>query len=355
MSMVFMDGCDHYNQNSTIELKWTVNNGCTSTSAGRNGRGISIGSGFIGRTLEYSANWVIGFAVNFQTTIGWGGQAQLYELFHAGDTRLAWTAIETDGTLTLKSGNNTIANSGDGPGGSTFSFHPQSWYYVEFKTNISVIVNPDTHVPDIAISMAARVNGTLVCSGGPIDSDIPVANLLLGIPSANFHRISAGGVVDGLTTVDDIGIADINGVGSVNDFFGDIRLGALFPIADVQTDWTPSRPGPSWNLVNEQFPDGDTTYVSSFNPGDQDVFTFQEVDPFIGTIVAVHYGVYARKDDEGTRSFQLTCNGHSIGQVWFPGDTYVYYFVCLDTPPGSGSPWTIALFNAAVFGVNLIS
>lgn len=348
MSMVFMDGCDHYDQNSTIELKWTVNNGCTSLPGGRNGRCISIGAGFVGKTLQYSQGWVVGFAANFQTTVGWGGEAQLYEVFHAGDTRLGWISVETDATITLHAGNQVIGNSGMGPDGSTFSFHPVSWYYIEIKTNLG-----SSSEGTVLVDIVVRVNGVIVVSGSG-DSLIPINTLLLNVPSANFHRFSAGGVVDGTMLLDDLGIATTIG-GSVTDFFGDIKLGALFPRQDEQTDWVPTPSGPSFSCVNEPFPDGDTSYISSFTPGEQDNFDWQPVSTFIGTIVAVHYGVYARKDDEGSRSFQLTCNGLNVGPVFSPGDTYVYYFFCMDEDPTTGVPWTQDGFNATTFGVNLIS
>lgn len=353
--IVYADGCDHYDQNSTIDLKWTVNDGCVSTPNGRNGRGITIGSGFIGKTLVYNASWAVGFAAIFQTTQGWGGEAQLYSLYHAGDTRLAWISIEGDATITLHAGNtNIIANSGQGA--NPFSLHPQTWYYIEVMTVLTTIVNGQTMLTDVAVTMTVNVNGVQVATGGPVDSLITVSSLLLNIAQANFHRIDAGGVVDGTTTVDDMYFCNINGQGSINGFAGDIKLGALYPMADVQHDWT-SVPGlPAYQCVNQQYPDGgDTTYIASYQGGQQDIFDFQPISPFYGTIPFVHYGVFARKDNEGTRAFQLTCNGKNVGPVIFPGDTYVYYFYCMDENPQTNQPWGQEDFDGSTFGVNLIS
>lgn len=350
--MLFMDGCEHYDEDVTIDLKWTVNNGCSSTGAGRNGRGINIG-GELGKTLPYGVSWVVGYAVKFNTTLGWGGEGQLYQLMQAGQFTLGWATVQSDGTISLRSGNALIANSGDFAGKS-FSFHPQTWYYIEFKTTLSSMTNSDGVTQDIAVTMVCRVNGNIVCSGGPTDSNINIDGLLIPQPSANYHAFFNGGVVDGNTTIDDIGIALINGHGTVNDFFGDMKLGALFPIQDEQTDWNVNPPGHSFSTINEQFPDGDISFVYSNNVGDTDNFDWEEINPFAGDIVAVHYGVYARKDDEGTRSFQLTMNGMKIGDPIFPGDTYVYYFVCLDADP-NGIAWTQEVFNETTFGFTLLS
>lgn len=349
--MQFMDGCEHYQTAAQMLTKWNASiPTVTPTTSGRNGRGLSLVGGGVEKSLTHQNGWVFGWAVNVQGgTFGFGSD-YFYQGSHAGETALFSIYGETDGSISLYAGNgrhNLIQNSG-----SLGKFlKPGIWYWFDCKYAISGSTN-------MGITATFRVN-TEIWATGSANTDINVNSLLLQVATTNYHSFRAAGTN---ALFDDFAVADMSGLGSVNDFFGDVAIGALFPDADDHIDWSlfPLGSPNSFSLVNSQFPDDDTTYINSSTVGNVDNFGWQPtVVPPGGSIVAVHYGVYARKDAEGSRSF-VTLIGPTgspafTSNPWFVGDTYAYYFQAFDQDPQTGIPWTQTGFNGTKFGVKLNS
>lgn len=345
--MMFMDSCDHYDTQQEMLVKWNAGiPSVTPTTAGRNGRGVDFNGGALEKSLTHQSGWVVGWALNLGALTGGFPNSAYYIGSHAGETGLFSVFGETDGSLSIYAGNgrhNLIQNSA----GGGFFLHSGIWYWIDLKYSI-------TGTSNMNITATLRVNTQVWCTGSAA-TDINVLSLLLQTATTNYHHIAAGG---GLGNADDFGIAAINGTGLINDFWGDWALSALFPNADVQTDWNQSAAGSAFILVNEQFPDGDATYIFSDTVGNIENFGWQPTAvPAGGSIVAVHYGVYARKDAEGARAFWQQSgpsgapNWNSVD--WYVGDTYAYYFSCLDADPATGAAWTQAGFNSTDFGVKL--
>ena len=353
MAMRFMDSCDHYDEQEYIALKWTVNviQSANSVPNGRNGRGVQPGSG-IGKTLDYQASWVVGFAYNPGNSLGWAGNGSLYYLSAANNNVVSLLVVESDGTLSVyagQQGTGTLLGNTAG----LFSLNPNTWNYIELKTEL-------TGSTPISATCTLRVNGiTMFTANGK--TGVNAATTLLGLGTANFHMFIGGGTLDTDPIFDDIYIAAIDGTGSVNDFAGDIALGVLFPTSDLTMAWTAvgGDTATGWDHVNETFAqvNDDTIYIEDNNPGDEANWTWQPVTPFTGSIVAVHYGVLNRKDQEGTRTFMQIAQGVSAGNgpLLSPGDAYCYSFYAMDEDPATSEVWTQDGFNAATFGVKLVS
>src|SRR5882724_7995497 len=112
MAVEFMDSADHYNQDASIGLKWTLN-GAKTTPDGRNGRGIDLGqNGFVSKTVSYRDGWIVGYAFRFTTNAG--GHGNMFTIWHAGAELLGSVFLELDQTLSLYGGQvrNLIFNSG---------------------------------------------------------------------------------------------------------------------------------------------------------------------------------------------------------------------------------------------------
>lgn len=350
MAVQFCDSCDHYDTQAQMLVKWnasvpTVN----PTSSGRNGRGVFMNGGALEKSLTHQAGWVLGFAINISGSTGGFGSDYIYQGSHAGETTLFSVYGETDGSLSIYAGNgrhNLIQNSGLAHG---FFLKANVWYWFDFKYAI-------TGSSNMAITATLRVNSQVWATGSG-NTDINVNTLLLQTATTNYHSIRAAGQN---ATFDDFVIADMSGMGSVNDFFGDVILGALFPNGDVTTQWSQSAAGNAYPLVNQQFPDDDATYIFDNTVNDIENFNWQPtVVPPGGSIIAVHYGIYARKDAEGARSFvQIvgpTGSPQLTSQPWYVGDTYAYYFIAMDQDPSTSAPWTQSGFNTRQFGVELNS
>lgn len=348
MAMRYMDSCDHYDESAYIGLKWTGNVlGGESVPNGRNGRGIAPGAGVI-KTLDYQASWVIGFAYNPENTGKWL-HSIIYYLSATNVNTMLTLVVEDDGTLSLYGGNNLnlIGNTA-----GNFSLHQNTWNYFEVKSELSGTM-------PISVLGTLRVNGVTLIEG-TAETGWNATDTLLGLGTANVHGFTGGGTVDSVPICDDFYIAAIDGTGSVNDFAGDLQLGVLFPRADVTMDWTAvgGDTATGWDHVNEQFAEAndDTIYIEDNNAGDKVNFEWQPVSPFTGAIIAVHYGVLNRKDQEGTRTFQQYAQGSYFnGPITSPGDAYDYTFYAMDEDPATSMPWTQDGFNAATFGIKLIS
>ncbi len=359
MAVQFMDSCDHYDQDTYITLKWNESFfGAHSTAAGRNGRGLNLDStGQVSKSLTYQAGWVVGWAINIGTQIsGTFGNDFYYQASHAGDTTLFSIYGEGDGSVSLYAGNgrhNLIQNSGT----NGFFLKGGIWYWFDVKFSISGTSN-------MAVTAVFRVN-TQPWASGSANTDINVTDLLLQQAKINFHTFHPPGSSPSGTIIDDIVIADQSGSGAVNDFFGDTALSVLFPRADVAIPtWTAvgSTTSTLFDHVNDQFAEtnDDTIYIQDATAGDAANFDWQLVSvPAGGSIVAVHYGVLARKDAEGTRSFEQTVGPSGsptqVSPPWFPGDSYSYFFFAMDEDPATGLPWTQAGFNATHFGVKTLT
>ena len=352
MAVQFMDSCDHYNQNTTILLKWNATGGSSvqSTPNGRNGRGLLMTPGNVSKSLTHQNGWVVGWAINLPTGAGGLGSDFYYKAAHAGETTLFSVYGETDGSISLYAGNGRhtlLQNSG---ANGFFLKGGGIWYWFDVKYSLSGSSN-------ISVTATFRVNTQVWCTGSG-NTGINVNDLLLQTATVNYHTFQAS--TGGNTYFDDFVIADMSGSGTVNDFFGDTALSALFPDGDVKTDWNQSAAGSAFVLVNQQFPDNDSTYIYSDTVGDIENFTWQNTTvPPGGSIVAAHYGVFARKDAEGSRSFTQQSGPSAAPDftsvAWYVGDTYAYYFTALDADPATGVAWTESGFNATDFGQRLNS
>lgn len=346
MAMQFMDSTDHYSTFTDIDQKWTFNGGASITNSPPSGRGtqaLNLGNQGVAKTLTYQSGWVTGFAVNVSGAISAG---PFYKLSAANDTPISQCWIESDGSISLYSGNKSTLIFNTGTGTPAFFMQSFAWYYVEVKSAI-------TGTTPMAVTMNLRVNGIPLGSGSASVGTNASATLI-GIAQANYHQYE-GPVLSGTAFMRDIYIADLSGSGSVNDFTGDLKIAVVYTTANSTfAGWTAVGSGTGWNTVNPQFPEnnGTGTYiVDQGGSGNVANFLWQPVSTFTGGIVAVHFGVYARKDDEGSREFQHTVHGSTQGTMISPGDSYLYYFIALDQDPATGVPWTQSGFDSSSFGV----
>lgn len=338
------DGVYHYRVVNDIGLKWqenVISSARVGTIPDGSGKpGLSVGSG-VGKTVTYDNDYTVGFRIYFDSQAGWGGQGPLYSFSAANRDPLAQVSIEHDGTVSLWAGNRhtLLANSG------TFGFaiHGGTSYYVE----INSVISGGT---PMTAAVTLLINGSLVCNGsGSIG--INTADTLLGNAEGNYHQFQDANIVNGKCWVRDVYIAGILGT-----FYGDIGLGAVFPYQDGSgSGFTPVGAGSLFGACNPQYPDinDDTIYITAGVVGNAQEFKF---GPLTGNepIPFVHFGVYHKKDAEGSRKFVLTMAGVTVSSTISSGDDYRYDFVALDRGPGS-VPWTVALFNGTTFGVKIVA
>lgn len=344
---------------SQLLLDWTFIPGGGSASivtapAGRHG-GNALQFGELGSassqiclTLSHQPTRIAGGAFYGNTTVASNGP--LIFFMNVG-TELVSVRTRSDNVLQIF----VVGSYAADTGAFTISFG--AWYYIELMATFS------NSGGFLQVQYSLRVDGNILLTG-TVTTSVAVSSL--SIPSAICNVAGFGG--GGGNSFSEWFVQDIyvlNGVNSGitglpnNTFMGDIIIQPIFMQADsTPLQWTPSRAGSQWNLINENPPDGDTTYIYDNPTGNVSAFVPQAIPGFTGTVQGVFMRAYARKDDEGSKSFELGVNPNSVGTFfWSPdqwvNDSYVYYKQAWDGDPNTLIPWTQATFNNSTFAVKV--
>jgi hypothetical protein len=350
MAIRFVDSFDHYDS-TEIDLKWTLKNGNMSLGSGRHGNGLVFGNGVpvVSITIDFQTTWICGWAVKWDNAGATPTNSAFLEIVNIStDNTLLNVIFRPDSIIEMRCADTVIADS------SPFQLHPGTWYYIEVKVTFSDDSGKVKAVAELRVDGAVQISGSATSTKN-------TSSLYLGEPKAN--RIIFGGLGGSgfsTTTIDDLYVADGNAGDDSpnNDYQGDIIVEPIFPNGDTATaDWalTPGS-GSGFSHINEVPPDGDTTYISSANTGDKSLFDWEDIPTFTGTVKAVQLSVFARKDDEGSRPFNVyavpvATEYHKAKQ--YVNDNYLYYRNVWDGNPETAAAWTRAEFNAAKFGFRI--
>lgn len=343
MALNLLEGFDHYNSGGLASVKgWNtdVNNNLTQwAQSGRiTGQAVKLTGGagsaqHVRKLLTAGATEVYsGFALNPQTLTGGTGSSIVYQLLTTAGAIVAQVGINAAGTVSVLNS----ASSGIATGTAVIS--AGSWCYIELH------------------ALAAGASGSISTWVNGVADIAPT--------TTNIGSTAMGGV--GLNsrnntmpvTFDDIYLLDTTGSAPDNTNLGDTHVETVLGTADgTNIQWTPSSGTTHFNLVNENPPDGDLTYVSSSAVGQIDEYVFSPLSVLTGTVFAIQTNMYARKDNASTR--QIKANVRSGGTDYQPGalqtlsTSYVFYSDIIPTNPGTSSPWTVSGVNNAQFGVEL--
>ncbi len=353
MALLFADSFDHY---TNLNVKWTNSAGALITSvSARNGpAGCTMGD--IYKTLPLDDAFVVGFAMRVGIGSGfpaWGGEPYVLSAVNifGGLSNLFKILVLPDATLALYAGDSTLMCNP-----TTFSLVSGSWFYIEAKFSLG-----GSGSSLVAVTGELRVNGHVLGSGGG-NANTVVNQLVSQLAKGDYHGFHAGNGGTGRTDMDDIYINNqtaVSGQPVASTYRGDVRVGpGIYPASDDHITWghTGGSGSSNFTRLNENPPDNDTTFTSDDTVSDYDTFGFDTVASFAGEIQAAHFGIYARKDNEGERSIVpvVGTSGASEGPEIFLNDTYFYHFWPMDQDPTAGN-WTVAGINAEVFGVKVKS
>lgn len=336
MTLLFMDGFDHYSS-AQINRKWGGTSGGTlSMQAGR-----FAGQSF--RLQNTAGNVVSGIFSNTHHTvilgmaINWATYGPVVLLRDNGTAQVE-LRINGSGQLYVTRNGTVIA------GPSTNSISINTWYYVEFKVKID----------NSAGTVEVRVNGT---STGWINAT--------GLDTQNTANAYVNQIV--LTNNGTLGIINnhfddlyfLNTLGTRNNnFLGDSRIETLYPTgAGNSTQWTPNT-GNNWAAVDEPgTQDDDTTYISSQTVGHKDTYGYGNLASSSGYVAAVQTDVLYRVDTSGTRSVvPVTRSGGSEADgntITVSSATYAVAKEIQELNPLTTAEWTRTEVNAAEFGVKV--
>ncbi|WP_155301359.1 hypothetical protein [Cupriavidus necator] len=332
MSLIFMDGYDHY-ATADITKKWTSLFGAVSigaTSGRRGGGAMSVpGTSHAIKTLPPSASFVVGSAVNFSAL----ASQVIFTLLDAGNVQCD-LRLNLDGTLSVT--RNGTALSG---GTSTSALTTGNFYFIEFKVTIADSIS--------ANSCKVRVNGVdwiTVATGQDTKS---TANA-----SANQIRLGAVGNNNAMT-FDDLYVCDQSG-SSNNNFLGDVRIDTLYPTSDgANAAWATSSGSTHYTLVDDATPNT-TDYVESSTVTQKDTYGFSDISHTPVNIFGVQLSIAALKDDAGDRLVKAVTRSAGTdysGTAQALGTSQLYYSEIRETDPATSAAWTKTNLNAAEFGV----
>lgn len=332
MTLLFIDGFDHYTSNASVAAKWTAVSSTypvgAATSGRRGGGALQLITNFATaqKTLPSTYSTIIvGFArKTFNGTVEFleikeGSTIHLSFTYDTGKIK-AWRG-DKNGTLL---------------GTSATTIDSTSWWYIEVKATIS---------DSTGGSLEVRINGS---------AD---ANLTLsGIDTRNG---GASGVVSNIYLscegyVDDLYVCDTAG-STNNDFLGDCRIDTIYPAgAGNYTQFTPSA-GSNYACVDETAPNT-TDYVSDATSGDIDSYACGDISALLSSSVyGAQVNAYAKKSDSGSRSLGTMArlsSTDSIGTSTALGTSYGYISQIYETDPSSAA-WTRTNVNSAEFGVKV--
>lgn len=343
MSLLFVDGFDHYDDNQSI-YKWDIGYHWSYfdiNTPGRFGDGGCLEAN--GITLEYyMMKWfkkrvntvIMGFA--WKRGVLFSSLDKVIEFYHQGGIQLGFQ-ICSPGVVKVRRG--------DGQFGtivaetSNIVVNPDTWYYVEIK----VYVHASAGTAEVRINEQTVLNETGLNTRDHTEDGIDGIRLF----SPNSYE----------SYYDDLYICDDEGP-NCDDFLGECRIHTLFPNAPGNyAQWTPSA-GDNFENVDEILPiDNDTTYNETNVSGEIDTFHFEDLSNVPGgTIHGVALNNCIKKTDAGYRLYESVARINGTDYVSGEGGVFDEYRIrqqCLEINPDDSNVWEEADINSGEFGYKI--
>lgn len=349
MALAATDGFDMYNGvgvNTGVQAKWPFYNGTTnvSTTTGR----------FAGQALRFASvfggkYWGRNFTAS--RTSGANGFAFRYSAASNIDIKPHFGVVSNGlpqfGFYVNGSGGFVCGRAGSGFGqgvaavlGTTAPglISANTWYYLEIEWVLSATVG----------AVNFYIEGTLVLSLTGVNN---MAQTGVGYTNGDAWFIG-GGAATGSMDYDDYYEAD------TNTKVGTMRIDPIRPASDNSVTWTPNSGANNYSRVNETLVDGDTSYVSSATPGQQDLYTVSALPVVPATIYGVQRVDFARKTDANPRTiYQTVKSGVTTDQGTAKSlvTDYARLERMLLVDPNTSAAWTPSAISALLIGPNLAS
>ena len=338
----FGDGFDDYSTPSTLYESVTGTPVISSSyarftpPAGLPGQGIYFpGGAWIRKNMQSAQATVIVKCAFYFLSVG-GINASGTTFLIAWNTNTGqWSlAIYPDGSIAIwQGGSSTSVLVRTGPGLITSA----AWYNIEAQILCS---SSGTAV--------VYVNGFEVINATGINTQ--------NTTPATVNQVSIGDLLNeiGGVRADDFRVWDNTGSTQNAALGTDSRIVTKLPSgAGASTQLTPNGAAANWQCVDDNPPDGDTTYVSGASSGLVDAYGMPSAGLTAAPAMTVAR-VYARKDDGSTRTFELgveSSGSYGYGGTETAGSSYAYFDTCIANDPHTSSPPTAAAADAFQFAM----
>ena len=333
MSLLFMDGFDHY-ATADIAKKWTTTgSGGISAVGRRSGNGLSTGALTTEKSLASNeGTLIVGFAINPSGAIN-----NTFFAFGDGSTAQLTFVFVGDGSIQVFRGTSAGTSLGFSTAGL---FQVGVYHYVEIKAVFENAGSPGG-------SVVIRVDGVEVLNLAGIDTT--------NSTNAYANKILLGGASGVLANWDDLYVCNASG-STNNNFLGDVRIDTLFPNGEGNyLDFTCSTGTTHNTLVDETTPNT-SDYNESSTVGAKDSYALGDLSAITSqTIYGIQVLGAILKDDAGARSIKVGVRTSSAGS---PGSlaqaasaalstSQLYYASIHETDPSTGIAWTGSGVNGA--------
>jgi len=329
MAYQFADGFDHY---STLSELWETTSGtCTIGTAYRRfappsglpGQGLYT-SGYARKNLLSNQATLIP-KVSFYATALPPTSAEIFGLYDGTESQVA-ICITAAGAIAVYTGwahvGGNILIGSTGPG----LVSANQWHGIEALITIGSSGSVEIWLDGAQVLSISGVNTQF--------SSNAFANQLQ--------------VNDGTVPVyfDDVRVWDTSGTtqnAPLGASLQDSRLITKLPSgAGAYAQFTPNGASANWQCVDDNPPDGDTSYVSGSSAGLMDAYDAPTAG-FSAAPAMVLARAYARKDDAGTRQLAVGVDsgGHTaVGPTATLGSSYAFVDGCITEDPNTSAAWT---------------
>jgi hypothetical protein len=336
----FADGFDNYNTASTM---YSVNQTAPIYSsayrrfappAGLPGQGIKF-SGAAGASITRNlssnqATLIIKIAANFPSF-----PASANPFLIALDSGVNQWALQVTsaGALQLLSGGTVQATTPPGV------MSTNAWYGIEAEVTIANGTGTAAiWLNGIQVINASGLYTQYYGSSGPYANQVAIGDV---------YGNGIAPMFDDFRVWDNTGTYQNVAAGALNQ---DTQLVTeLAAGAGAFTQFSPNGAAANWQCVDDNPPDGDTTYVSGATVGLQDAYAMQNPGLAAAPLMVLARS-YARKDDSNPRQLAVGVSSvgvSSVGPTVTLGSTYQFIDGCIPLDPNTVAVWTAAGANAA--------
>ena len=336
MSLIIFDGFDSYaNGNTDISQRWDILNvdpNDLTFVTGRFGFGKSLRSNDDYRSINITTlnnnEIIFGFAFKLdEAATKWNGA--IFETYASGEKAVSceWNS---DGTIEWYRSSTSIATA------NIIPLIKGAWYFLEFKIKLTNST--------ISGDCVLRINNEQVFDMIGVDTlgtNSNITDLRIG-PGATKAPDNAWQV----RYIDDLYISNTSGSAPNNTFLGDIRVVTIRPTGNGTTNnflGSDADSTDNYLHVDEETPDGDTSYVESSTSGEIDMYLMNNLPVTPVNIFGLENILICKKDDAGTRTgkhvLRLGGTNYPTGEFFPSADSYIAFTNLWEKNPDTDSQW----------------
>lgn len=345
----FCDPFDHYNTAS--ELYETTSGTITYSSAyerfappaGLPGQGIKCSGGsfsYVRKNLQSNqATLIIKVAVSAVAMPGSGDPGSFLAALDNGTTQWSLVILNNGAFGIILGASPGTTEAITGPGAIAAGLY----YGIEVTVTIA----------GAASTVTAWINGVQVINATGLNLQVTANAYANQVAIGDMHNKFGSGLL-----FDDFRVWDSTGSTQNAALGTDSRLITKMPSgAGAATAWTPNGAAANWQCVDDNPPDGDTTYVSAAAASTEDAYAMPSAAMTAAPSMVVARS-YVRKDDGATRTLQIGVSSSGtlgFGSTFTIGSTYSFIDSCIALDPHTSAAWTAAGADAAQHCKNELS